>query len=93
MIRKMDYAESRTYAIKSIRYFLEGTGGKWDWDDFIGIPLGFPDLEDLQRFCNELSETHPPTVKGWFCSEEGLSSLRNRLADLEGNASQPSHQR
>lgn len=42
----MDFAESRAYAIKSIRDFLEGTGEKWDWDDFISKPLGFPDLED-----------------------------------------------
>jgi hypothetical protein len=87
MIRKMDYADSRAYAIKSIRDFLEGTGGKWDWDDFISIPLGFPDLEELQSFCNQLSESHPPTARGWFCSEEGLRRLRGRLADLEGNAS------
>jgi hypothetical protein len=46
VIRKMDFAESRAYAIKSIRDFLEGTGEKWDWDDFISKPLGFPDLED-----------------------------------------------
>jgi hypothetical protein len=87
MNRKMDYGESRAYAIKSICDFLGGTGGKWDWDDFISMPLGFPDLEDLQRFCIALSAIHPPTLRGWYCSEEGLRSLRVRLEDLKGNAS------
>ena len=86
MIRKLDYDEAREYAIKSIRDFLEGTGRQLDWDGFISIPLGFADLEDLQRFCNELSETHPPTAKGWYCSETGLGLLRDRLNDLENNS-------
>ncbi len=87
MIRKMDYAESREYAIKNIRDFLEGTGGDGDWDDFISLPLVYPDLEELQRSCIALPATHPPTLRGWYCSKEGLGSLRGRLADLEGNAS------
>jgi hypothetical protein len=31
----MDYADSREFAIRD---FLDGTGGKWDWDDFISLP-------------------------------------------------------
>ena len=86
MVWKMDYVESRKYAIKSMRDFLEGTGGKWDWDDFISLPLGYPDLEEIQRFCNELSETHPPAQKGGgYCSEEGFRLLRDRLEDLESD--------
>ena len=55
MARKMDYAESRKYAVEAIQNFLDGTGGAYDWDDFISLPLGYPDLEEVQRFCNELS--------------------------------------
>jgi hypothetical protein len=85
MAWKMDYAASRKYAIESIRNFLDGTGGKWDWDDFISLPLRYPDLEEVQRFCNGLSETHPPVTRGWYCSEEGLLELRALLDDLESN--------
>lgn len=86
MAQKMDYAESRKYAIETIQNFLDGTGGAWDWDDFISLSLGYPDLEQVQRFCNELSETHPPAKKGGgYCSEEGFSKLRALLADLENN--------
>jgi hypothetical protein len=84
MARKVDYDESRKYAIETIRNFLDGTGGAYDWDDFISLPLGYADLEELQRFCNELSETHPPAKKsGWYCSEGGFRVLRARLEDLE----------
>jgi hypothetical protein len=84
----MDYVESRKYAIKSMSDFLEGTGGKWDWDDFISLPLGYPDLEEVQRFCNELSETHPPAEKeGGYCNEEGFRELRARLEELESDRS------
>ncbi len=86
MTRKIDYVESRNYAVKSMRDFLEGTGGDWDWDDFISLPLGYPDLEEIQRFCNELSEIHPPAKKGGgYCSEEGFRVLRTRLEDLESD--------
>jgi len=40
MAGKMDYAESRRYAIAAIRNLLDGTGGDYDWDDFISLPLG-----------------------------------------------------
>lgn len=85
MARKMEYAEARKYAIETIRNFLDGTGGKWDWDDFISIPLGYPGLESLQQFCNELSETHPPNIKGWYCGEGGFRVLRALLEELENN--------
>lgn len=83
MARKMDYAESRRYAIASIRNFLNGTGGDWDWDDFTSIPPGYPDLEELQQFGNSLSFSHPPGAKGGYCNDEGFRQLRARLDELE----------
>jgi hypothetical protein len=32
-----------------LRDFLDGTGGKWDWDDFISIPIADPRLEDIRE--------------------------------------------
>ena len=31
-----------------LRDFLNGTGGTWDWDDFISVPIADPRLEDLR---------------------------------------------
>jgi hypothetical protein len=85
MARKLNYAEARQYAITSIRDFLEGTGGKWDWDAFTSIPLGFSDLEAVQNFCAYLSITHP--YPGAYCSEEGFNLMRQKLEELERDAS------
>lgn len=85
MARKMDYEEARNYTIETIRNFLDGTGGDWDWDDFISLRLEYQDLEEMQRFCIALPCTHPPVAKSWYCSEEGLRTLRARLDDLEHN--------
>src|SRR5215469_12650999 len=85
MARKQTYAEAREYAIISIRGFLEGTGGQWDWYDFISIPTGFPDLEAVQNLCARMSITHPDPVH--YCSEEGFNLMRQKLAELERDAS------
>jgi hypothetical protein len=82
MTRQPDYAEARQYAIRSIRDFLEGTGKKWDWDDFTSLSLAFPDLEVVRSFCTELPRTHPHPV--WYCNEDGLILSRKRLEELEG---------
>ena len=31
-----------------IRDFIEGTGGEWDWDDFISVPITSPELEPIR---------------------------------------------
>jgi|KBSMisStaDraftv2_1062788.scaffolds.fasta_scaffold1829310_1 hypothetical protein len=87
MARMLNYAEARQYAIVSIRDFLEGTGGKWDWDDFTSIPTGFPDIEALQNFCAFLSVTHPHPVD--YCNEEGFKLMRQKLEDLERDSFPP----
>ena len=28
-----------------LRDFIEGSGGEWDWDDFISVPIKRPELE------------------------------------------------
>lgn len=35
--------------LRYLRDFLNGTGGPWDWDDFISIPIADPRLEDLRE--------------------------------------------
>lgn len=37
-----------------LRDFLNGTGGPWDWEDFISIPIADPRLEDLRQRASEL---------------------------------------
>lgn len=80
---KPTYEEQRAYVVKSIRDFLDGTGGKWDWDDFISIPTGYPELEAVQKFCLTISDEYPPTKGGGWCNAEGIRELKRKLDELE----------
>jgi hypothetical protein len=41
--------------------FLEGTGGPWDWDDFISVgEVADERLRQIQQHVNLLSEEFPP---------------------------------
>ena len=33
---------------RSLREFLDGSGGDYDWDDFISVPLTDPELEQIR---------------------------------------------
>lgn len=80
------YGEARKYAIRSIRNFLEGTGGAFDWDDFTSTPLGFPDLDEIRRLCVELPAKYPPRNDREYCNDAGLFALRQTLDGLEAEA-------
>jgi hypothetical protein len=82
--KKFTYEEARTYVIQTIRDFLNGTGGPWDWDDFISCPTGYPELDAVRGFCSGLRGDYPPTEKiGWW-NPDGLRELRRKLSELEG---------
>lgn len=80
--------EQRAYVIQTIREFLEGTGGKWDWDDFISLPTGYPELDAVQGFCLELPTHYPPTEAWPWCNPDGLRELRRKLEQLEAEETQ-----
>ena len=82
---KPTYEEQRAYVVKTLRDFLDGTGGKWDWDDFISIPTGYPELEAVQKFCLTISDDYPPTKGAGWCNAEGIRELKCKLDELEGN--------
>lgn len=48
------YKETEDYVIKTIRDFLTGTGGTWDWDNFITFPTGYPEWDAVPdiRVCH-----------------------------------------
>ena len=80
--------EQRAYVIQTIRHFLEGTGGKWDWDDFTSLPTGYPELDAVQAFCLGLPADYPPTESGHWCNPDGLRELRRKLEQLEAEDAQ-----
>jgi hypothetical protein len=82
----MDYTETHQYVVQSIRDFLDGTGGDWDWGDFISLRLDYADLDEVRKFCLGLPYDYPPQNKVEYCSEQGIEALRQKFSELIGAA-------
>ena len=59
-----------------IDQFLDGTCGKWDWDDLCSIKIEDPDLDQVRVLCSSTCFVYPPTEKGFYCSSQGREYLR-----------------
>src|ERR1700761_6513318 len=59
-----------------LRDFIESTGGDWDWDDFISVPIKDPRLEAIR---DEASMVELPTTATGF---EELKRLLKKAEDL-----------
>ena len=63
--------------------FVEGTGGPYDWDDFVcGGPVADPALEVIRARCASLPDEFPPEQDGHYCSEGGLAVMRTYIEQL-----------
>ncbi len=63
--------------------FLDGTGGKWDWDDFTSaMSLEDPYLEKIRTRCLLLDREFPPAKRGEYCNEQGLEVIRGYIREL-----------
>ena len=60
-----------------LRDFIQGTGGDWDWDDFVSIPIADPKLESIRARARD----YPAT-------ENGLAELKALLREAEALMSQ-----
>ena len=71
---------------ETIERFLDGTCGKWDWDDLCSITIEDPDLDHVRVLCSSACFTFPPTEKGHYCSAAGREYLRELARQLrQGN--------
>jgi len=68
-----------------IEQFLDGTGGKWDWDDFCSFSIADPYLNSVRIRCAELDVAYPPTGKGHYCSRAGFEVMRELVAELRAS--------
>jgi hypothetical protein len=66
-----------------IQGFLDGTGGDYDWDDLVSIPIKD---RALRRFVREnvvgVEDRFPPTKNEHFTSEKGEQWLREMVVKL-----------
>lgn len=66
-----------------IRSFLDGTGGPWDWDDFLSPTAVDEEVRAIQDECLQLRYDYPPVKPGTYCSEAGMLALQGILEKIE----------
>jgi hypothetical protein len=82
--RKETYLE----VAKTLEDFVEGTGGKWDWDDYISA-MTFPDdpyLQEVQSRMVNLSGEFPAGPHAGYCGVGGFEVIRAYVRDLRNQA-------
>ena len=62
-----------------IEQFLDGTGGRWDWDDFTSMRVADPKLDAIRVRCVEL---HDATASPAYCGPDGMKELRQIVERL-----------
>lgn len=65
-----------------IEAFVEGTGKKWDWDDFCSLRIENQNLDAIRVKCINLAFTHPPFPEDGYCNAEGIQILREIAKEL-----------
>ena len=62
-----------------IEQFLDGTGGRWDWDDFTSIRIVDPELDAIRLRCGSLYDA---AARPAYCGHEGVSEMRQMIQRL-----------
>ncbi len=68
-------------AAKVIEDFVNGTGGPWDWDDFISVRIADEELEATRIKCLRTQSEYPGGPNQW-CNDEGREVLRSLAEQL-----------
>jgi hypothetical protein len=74
---------TREDVAKSIEDFVNGTGGPWDWDDFVSCRIANEELETIRIKCLRLQSEYPGGPNRW-CDEQGRDVLRGLVRQLRG---------
>lgn len=56
-----------------IERFLDDGGGRWDWDDFLSIPITDPERDDVRQKC---AATCDDADRHQWCGPAGFAELR-----------------
>jgi hypothetical protein len=73
---------TREEVAKTIENFVNGTGGKWDWDDFTAMRLDDPELDAVRHKCFSVRDQFPPIDPHQYCSDAGIQALRELVISL-----------
>lgn len=67
---------------KFLEDFLNGTGPKWEWDDFLATAIADRELDKIRKHCQKLDLEFPPDVPGAYCNDQGLAVIRAYVEQL-----------
>ena len=73
---------TREEVAKTIEDFVNGTGGKWDWDDFTAMRLDNAELDTVRHKCFSVRDEFPSTNPQQYCSDAGMQVLRDLATSL-----------
>ncbi len=62
-------------AATTIKTFLDGSCGDYDWDDFISIRSRYTQIQCVKNYCANSSFCYPPTEESHWCNEIGIDKL------------------
>jgi hypothetical protein len=71
---------SRQEVAEIIEKFLDGTGGRWDWDDFCSVPIDDSALDVVRLRCVNIRDENPDPYQ--YCGPAGLETLRGLVTSL-----------
>ena len=74
---------SRLEVALYIENFLNGRGGKWDWDDFTSVTIVDPYLDSIRERCDNLPSEFPAVDKGHYCGRDGLKLMEQYVSELK----------
>jgi hypothetical protein len=59
-----------------IKSFLDGSCGKWDWDDFTSVRQNDFEIEQVREELISIHDEYPPDKLDGYCNEEGRKRLK-----------------
>jgi hypothetical protein len=72
---------TREDVAKSIENFVNGSGGPWDWDDFISCRIADEELEAIRIKCLRTQSEYPGGATQ-SCNQQGIDVLRDLARQL-----------
>jgi hypothetical protein len=68
----------QTEVADTIQAFLDGTGGKWDWDEFVSLRIrNDRGMDAIRELCAAIPDIYPPDNPGHYCGEQGIQFMRD----------------
>ena len=65
-----------------IKRFVNGTIGKWEWDDFMSVKASDPEVERIRVVCSTLPDKYPTADGKGYCNQEGEAILLKLIEGL-----------